>query len=77
MNQKHLRARLIQTGFISEDVECTLSEVKHMLHERFDTIDFRQARQDVEPFIRDVSFLDVWSADFFKQITNGLYFVVK
>lgn len=77
VNQKHLRARLIQTGFISEDVECTISEVKHMLHERFDTIDFRQARQDVEPFIRDVSFLDVWSADFFKQITNGLHFVVK
>ena len=27
VNQKHLRARLLQSGFISEDVECTLPEL--------------------------------------------------
>src|SRR5699024_5782628 len=41
VNQKHLRARLLQSGFISEDMECTLPELRHMLYERFDTIDFR------------------------------------
>ena len=51
VNQKHLRARLLQSGFISEDMECTLPELRHMLYERFDTIDFRRAKQDVEPFI--------------------------
>lgn len=30
------------------------------------------AKQDVEPFILDPSMLDLWSADFFKQITEGL-----
>ena len=74
VNQKHLRARLLQSGFISEDVECTLPELRHMLYERFDTIDFRQAKQDVEPFIRDTASLDMWNADFFKQITAGLRF---
>lgn len=74
VNQKHLRARLLQTGFISKDVECTLPELRHMLYERFDTIDFRQAKQDVEPFIRDTAFLNMWNADFFKQITAGLRF---
>ena len=39
---------------------------------RFDSIDFLQARKDVEPFIRDTSILDIWSSDFFKQITEGL-----
>ncbi|WP_455023796.1 nucleotidyl transferase AbiEii/AbiGii toxin family protein [Oribacterium sinus] len=39
---------------------------------RFDSIDFLQARKDVEPFIRDTSVLDIWSSDFFKQITEGL-----
>ena len=29
-------------------------------------------RQDVEPFIHDSSVLNIWSADFFKQITEGL-----
>ena len=74
VNQKHLRARLLQSGFISEDVECTLPELRHMLYERFDTIDFRQAKQDVEPFIRDTASLNMWNADFFKQITARLRF---
>ena len=74
VNQKHLRARLLQSGFISEDVECTLPELRHMLYERFDAIDFRQAKQDVEPFIRDTASLNMWNADFFKQITAGLQF---
>ena len=74
VNQKHLRARLLQSGFISEDMECTLPELRHMLYERFDTIDFRQAKQDVEPFVRDTASLNMWNADFFKQITAGLRF---
>ena len=74
VNQKHLRARLLQSGFISEDMECTLPELRHMLYERFDTIDFRQAKQDVEPFIRDTASLNMWNAGFFKQITAGLRF---
>ena len=48
------------------------AEIKAMLAERFDSIDYAQARQDVEPFIHDSSVLNIWSADFFKQITEGL-----
>lgn len=72
VNQKHLRALLIDSGYISENQECTLEEIKTMLKNRFDSIDFLQARKDVEPFIRDTSVLDTWSSDFFKQITEGL-----
>ena len=72
VNQKHLRARLIDSGYISENQECTLEEIKTMLKNRFDSIDFLQARKDVESFIRDTSVLDIWSSDFFKQITEGL-----
>lgn len=72
VNQKHLRARLIDSGYISENQECTLEEIKTMLKNRFDSIDFLQVRKDVEPFIRDTSVLDIWSSDFFKQITEGL-----
>lgn len=72
VNLKHLRQRLIDSGFITEGVECSLDELKQMLNDRFDSIDFEQAKQDVEPFIRDISVLNVWSADFFKQITTGL-----
>lgn len=72
VNQKHLQARLLQSGFISSDVKCTREEVRHMLSERFAAINFEQAKQDVEPFIHDASVLDLWSADFFQQITERL-----
>ena len=72
VNQKHLRQRLLQSGYITEDVECSPDEIKKMLCDRFDAIDYKQAKEDVAPFIRDISVLDVWSAEFFKQITKGL-----
>ncbi len=72
VNLKHLRERLLQTGYITEDAECTLEDVKQMLNERFDNIDYAQAKQDVETFLRDANSLMLWSSDFFKQITNGL-----
>ena len=49
-----------------------LPELKQMLYDRFDSFDFVQAKQDVVPFIHDTSVLNVWSAEFFKQITEGL-----
>ena len=72
VNLKHLRERLLQTQYITEDTECTLDEVKHMLGERFENIDYEQAKSDVEPFIHDSSSLALWSAEFFSQITNNL-----
>ena len=72
VNLKHLRERLLQTGYITEDAACTIAEVKHMLQERFEDIDYEQAKKDVEPFIRDGNSLMFWGTDFFKQITEGL-----
>lgn len=72
VNRIHLRERLIGSGFITADAECSLDEIKEMLSARFDSIDYAQARQDVEPFIHNTSVLDIWSADFFKQITQEL-----
>lgn len=72
VNLPHLRERLIDSGYIHGGDPCLLNDVKRMLCEHFDTMDFSQAKQDVRPFIHDASALDVWSADFFKQITENL-----
>lgn len=72
VNQKHLRERLLQTGHIKENDACSLDDIKQMLYKRFDAIDYKQAKEDAEAFIRETSVLDIWSADFFKQITEGL-----
>lgn len=72
VNIPHLRERLIQTGYISQEDACSLENIKEFLNTRFETIDYEQAKEDVLPFIRDHSSLNLWSANFFKQITNGL-----
>lgn len=72
VNLRHIRERLLQSGYITENVECSLTEIKEMLAERFDHIDYGQAKSDVEPFIHDSGSLALWSADFFKQITENL-----
>lgn len=72
VNIKHLRERLLQSGYIEAAERCNVDEIMKMLNNRFESIDFTQAKQDVEPFIHDTSLLNIWSADFFKQITDGL-----
>lgn len=72
VNLDHLRARLIDSGAISSDAPFDKAILKNMLSERFGTIDYRSAKDDVSAFIRDKSSLTVWSADFFRQITEQL-----
>ncbi len=71
-NLKHLRERLLQSGYITEETACTLEDIKKMLVEKFESIDYEQAKSDVEPFIRDSGMLVLWSSDFFRQITDEL-----
>ena len=72
LNTEHLKARLVQSGVWESEVPFSLADAKRLLCDRFATIDYAQAREDVRPFIRDASSLNLWSADFFCQITDGL-----
>lgn len=72
VNLPHLRARLEDSGALSKDEPFTRETLLEMLNKRFDTIDFEQAKQDVLPFITDPCKLDLWSKDFFIDITKNL-----
>lgn len=72
VNLAHLRARLVDSGYIDRELVCGLQDVKDMLFQKFTSIDYEQAKQDVLPFIKNQSSLALWSADFFKQITELL-----
>lgn len=73
VNLPHLTARLAQTGIITKDTTLTINDIKKMLYDRFDIIDFEQAKQDVLPFIKNPAVLDIWKADFFRSITENLH----
>ena len=41
---------------------------------RIDAIDFENARADVEPYVMDKSELDIWCAEFFRQMVRKIEF---
>lgn len=72
VNLPHLKARLVDSGFIQNDFDLTGDTLKQILNKRFAEIDFEQAKQDVIPFIKDKSWLDLWCAGFFEDATMRL-----
>lgn len=71
-NLDHLREKLIESHYISQEDKFDVDFVKALLIARFNEIDFNDAKKDVLPFIKDMSILDIWSKEFFIAITSQL-----
>lgn len=71
-NLPHLREKLIESSFIDKETKLDNDDVKRILIDRFNEIDFEAAKNDVVPFIKDTNVLDVWSKEFFVDITTNL-----
>lgn len=71
-NLDHLREKLIESHYISQEDKFDVNFVKALLIARFNEIDFNDAKKDVLPFIKDTSILDIWSKEFFIAITSKL-----
>lgn len=72
VNLINLKAKLVQSKYISEDYDLNINNLRKLLNERFSNVDFAQAREDVLPFVKDKSKLDLWSKEFFIEITKQL-----
>ena len=72
LNLLNLKEKLIQSGVIKEEDDLSLDKVKEMLNDRFEKIDYENAKDDVINFIKDKSSLNLWSERFFKEITKEL-----
>ncbi len=73
VNLLNLKARLVQSKYITENYDLTTDNLKILLNERFSNVNFQQAREDVLPFVKDKSKLDLWGKDFFIEITKNLH----
>lgn len=71
-NLPHLQEKLIDSQYIDANVIISCDDIRKMLIERFNEIDFEQAKEDVIPFIKNPSVLDIWSKEFFIAITDQL-----
>jgi len=66
---QHFENRMRQSGHWNEDKVLTKYELLELLKEKFETIDFNQAKEDVIPFIKDCRSVELWSKDFFIDIS--------
>lgn len=65
-----LKNKLIESDVLKESDDFNIDVLKSMLNKKFEQINFDAAKKDVLPFIKDASSLDIWSKDFFTNITN-------
>lgn len=72
VNLKNLKAKLVQSNYVQDDFDLTIESLRGLLNERFSSMDFNQAKEDVLPFIHDKSKLDLWCKEFFIEITKNL-----
>ncbi len=74
----HLQARLeqsckyLESQDISIPINLDRQKVLVLLRQRLTTLDIAKAKTDVQPFIKDMRELDLWSHAFFNTVINEL-----
>ena len=71
-NVRHLQARMTQTGHWAQGRELDIAQLRQLLQQRFQQVDFDQAKRDVRPFIRDAAELELWDSAFFQSLAGSV-----
>ena len=72
VNIELLKNKLIESNYINEKDNLDINKVKELLINKFNEIDFNDAKEDVKPFIKNIESLNIWNKEFFIDITNNL-----
>ena len=72
VNIDHLKARLVKSDFIPPNFLLDNQSLIQMLSDKFQSVDYDEAKKDVLPFVKDVRNLDIWSEEFFIEITKKI-----
>ncbi|MBN1634326.1 MAG: nucleotidyl transferase AbiEii/AbiGii toxin family protein [Ignavibacteria bacterium] len=73
LNLAHLSERMKQTGHLSRSDSLNIRTLKNMLKEKFNSLDYKQAINDVKTFLRNPDETELWSKKFFVTITNDFF----
>lgn len=74
LNPRYLEACMHAGGNFDQRETLTEEKVKQLLKTRVKEIDLGAAKDDVRPFLRDATQLDLWSVDFFNHWIDLLKF---
>ena len=72
INLEFLTNAMVQTKHLDENETLDICEVKKLLKEKFNSIDYTLAIEDVRPFIKDVDSLKYWNSQFFIDLLERI-----
>lgn len=72
LHLKHLSARLSESGHIPKGTLVSKKYVEEALVTRIEDLDFERAKDDVLRYIKDKKIIELWSAEFFKDIVTRM-----
>lgn len=72
VNIELIKNKLIESEYIESDSSFDINILKELLINKFNEIDYIEAKEDVIPFIKNVDSLNIWSKEFFVSITDKL-----
>ena len=72
VNLELVKNKLIESKYISENDDFNLDILKSLLINKFKEINYKEAKEDIIPFIKDIKNLELWNSDFFIKITEQL-----
>ena len=74
INIKYLENKLKNTGGIIDDNKpLSLEKIKELLRNKFESVDYESAKEDVLAFIKDKESLRLWGRDLFLSTLDSLY----
>jgi predicted nucleotidyltransferase component of viral defense system len=75
LHLEHLEQRMIQSGHLKKTEKLTPEKLSAIEKAAIEKLDVRQARKEVEPFIKDPDTLTIWSRKFFHDVVRRIVVV--
>lgn len=72
VNIELIREKLIDSNVLTREDSFDINMLKDLLNNKFKEINYSNAKEDVIAFIEDKDSLNLWSEDFFTEITKNL-----
>lgn len=70
INMQNLKAKLVDSEFITDETFLDIEYIVELLDRKFRSIDYKQAKDDVRPFLKNPESIAIWDADFFISVTH-------
>lgn len=75
LHLSHLEQRMIQSGHLKQDEHMNREKFLALTMEAVDSLDLKQARREVEPFVKYPDALAVWSKEFFRDVISRIVLI--